>query len=152
MSYIDQLKNEITSIFTASDYDSTLEAVEALEVLSKNKSLSEKEKLSFNRNFYMFLRDVEDTFKEKLILPTSKGIAYLAQRSSKEREQMDIAGDEYKFSFKLLDGSVRYQSAWNPETGKCLLPFQFLFFMRVVALNGYGSIKPSVQKSILVKS
>ena len=141
MNFKDQLKNEIKSIFTASDYKTTLEAIEALEVISKNKSLSEKEKTSFNRNFYMYLRDVEDTFTEKLILPTSKGIAYMAQRTAAEREQMDIAGDEYKFSFKLLDGSERYQSAWNPETGKCRLPFQFLFFIRVVALNGYDTIR-----------
>ena len=143
MSLKEELQAEVTSIFKASDYKSTLESLEALEVIAKNKSLSEKEKTSFNRNFYMYLRDVEDTFNEKLILPTSKGIAYLTTKTPSEREQMDIAGDEYKFSFKLLDGSERYQSAWNPETGKCRLPFQFLFFIRVVSLNSYDSVAKS---------
>ncbi|MEE9459843.1 MAG: hypothetical protein V3V84_08785 [Candidatus Bathyarchaeia archaeon] len=153
MTYKDQLKAQITKMFTAEDYDSTMDAIEELERIAKNKSLSKNDKLSFNRNFYGYLREVESTFEEDLIKSTSKGIAYLSALTADQREQMDILGDEYKFSFKLLDGDEQYQSAWNPETGKCRLPFQFLFFIKVVAINGYDTIKTTtIPSSILVKA
>lgn len=153
MNFKDQLKAQISKMFVAADHDSTLEAIEELERIAKNKSLSQKEKTSFNRNFYGYLRDLEEAQDEKLIIPTSKGIAYLASLTPAQRENLNIIGDEYKFSFKLLDGDERYQSAWNPETGKCRLPFQFLFFIRIVAINGYDTIKTAAKTpALLIKA
>lgn len=139
MNFKEALKSQITEIFSANNHDSTIECIEELERISKNRMLDEKTKLAFNRNFYSYLRDIEVVHGDMLVNETAGGIAYLASRSFEEREQMNILGDEYKFSFKLLDGDEvkGFYPAWNPETGKCKLPFQFLFFIRIVALNDY---------------
>ncbi len=140
MTLTEKLTSQITSIYSAADFNDSLEALEALEKIANNKGMDEQKKTSFNRNFYTFLRDIETTFEEELILPTSKGISYLAALEATDRERIDIMGDEYKFSFKLIDGSERFQPAWNPETGKTRFPSQFLFFVRVVLMNGFDKI------------
>lgn len=140
MTLTEKLRDQITSVYNAADYPDSLTALEELEKIANNKGMDEKKKTSFNRNFYTYLRDIETTFEEELIKPTSEGIAYLAALDSTDRERVDIVGDEYKFSFKLIDGSERFQPAWNAETGKTRFPSQFLFFVRVVLMNGFDKI------------
>jgi len=138
-SLTESKKNRINTIYDASEYSCLEEAFDALENLSKDRSMPEAVKELFNHNFYGFVKDIEQSHDASgLFKYVAKGIAYLAGLSADEKDSIYLKGDDNKHSLALIDTEGKYPSTFNASTGKCRFPSHWFVLANVVLVNELG--------------
>ena len=135
-------------LYDPEQYDDPAVAWEVLTALAYDRSMSEEEKASFNRNFYGYIVAFQSRFGVEILRPVARGVDYLLSLSPDDRDRMFLKGDFYGKTWKLLDKNSLYGMAWRPETKTCRFPSQYLHLAKVVFLN---DLHKMLKKSELIK-
>lgn len=128
-------KKESNELFNPEQYANFETAWQVLTKLANDRSMPEKQKHAFNRNFYGYVAKLQHIFDVDILRPVKHGVEYLISLSPDDREKMYLEGDFWGRTWKLLDDNAPYGSCWRAESGTAKFPSQYMHLCKIVFLN-----------------